>query len=205
MRFEIQTMASNPIDSLERGMIDLLLTVDFAMSSDHPREFLFQDDHVVVGDAGNPALSGPISADSYFALGHVTTRFGRSRIPVFEDWFLKRHKRARRVEVVAPTFLSLPGLLVGTSRVATMHRKLAERVCTHMPLKMVDVPFDIPPIREAIQWHVASRNDFAIQWVIGQLRTKALEMYGSDGDKADNGEDGKLALEFQTSRDSLNG
>jgi DNA-binding transcriptional LysR family regulator len=204
MRFEIQSMASNPIDSLERGMIDLLLTVDFAMSSDHPREFLFQDDHVVVGDANNPALSGPISADTYFALGHVTTRFGRSRIPVFEDWFMKREKRARRVEVVAPTFLSLPGLLVGSNRVATMHRKLAERVCGHMPLKMVDVPFDIPPIRETIQWHVASRNDFAIQWVIGQLRTKALEMFGNDADKDSAGDRSKLAIEFQTNPESLN-
>lgn len=205
MRFEIQSMSSNPVDSLDRGMIDMLLTVDFAMSSDHPCEFLFEDDHVVVGDANNPALSGPITADVYFALGHVTTRFGRSRIPVFEDWFLKRQKRARRVEVVAPTFLSLPGLLVGTERIATMHRKLAERVCGHMPLKMVDVPFDIPPIREAIQWHVASRNDFAIQWVIGQIRTRAIDMFGHDAARDNAGERSRLALEFQTNRESLNG
>ena len=205
MRFEIQSMASNPIDSLDRGMIDLLLTVDFAMSSDHPSEFLFQDDHVVVGDASHPALAGPITAETYFSLGHVTTRFGRSRIPVFEDWFQKRQKRARRVEVVAPTFLSLPGLLVGTQRVATMHRKLAERVCGHMPLKMVDVPFDIPPIREAIQWHVASRNDFAIQWVIGQLRTVALAKFGHDAEPENGGQRDKLAIEFQTNRESLNG
>jgi DNA-binding transcriptional LysR family regulator len=205
MRFEIQSMSSNPIDSLDRGMIDLLLTVDFAMSSDHPSEFLFQDDHVVVGDANNAALSGTMTADAYFALGHVTTRFGRSRIPVFEDWFLKRQKRARRVEVVAPTFLSLPGLLVGTNRVATMHRKLAVRVCEHMPLKMVNMPFDIPPIREAVQWHVGSRNDFAIQWVIGQLRTMALEMFDNGADKENAGERDKLAIEFQTNRGSLNG
>lgn len=200
MRFEIQSMSSNPVDSLDRGMIDLLLTVDFAMSSDHPSEFLFQDDHVVVGDANNAALSGTMTADAYFALGHVTTRFGRSRIPVFEDWFLKRQKRARRVEVVAPTFLSLPGLLVGTKRVATMHRKLAVRVCEHMPLKMVDMPFDIPPIREAVQWHVASRNDFPIQWVIGQLRTMALAKFGHDAEIENAGERDKLALEYQTNR-----
>lgn len=205
MRFEIQSMSSNPVDSLDRGMIDLLLTVDFALSSDHPSEFLFQDDHVVVGDVGNPALAGPITAETYFSLGHVTTRFGRSRIPVFEDWFLKRQKRARRVEVVAPTFLSLPGLLVGTSRIATMHRKLAERVCGHMPLKMVDVPFDIPPIREAVQWHVTSRNDFAIQWVIGQLRTIALRKFGDDAGPDTPAERGKLAIEFQTNPESRNG
>lgn len=205
MRFEIQSMASNPIDSLDRGMIDLLLTVDFAMSSDHPSEFLFQDDHVVVGDENNPALAGPITAETYFALGHVTTRFGRSRIPVFEDWFQKRQKRARRVEVVAPTFLSLPGLLVGTQRVATMHRKLAERVCGHMPLRMVDVPFDIPPIREAIQWHVTSRNDFAVQWVIGQLRTMAIAKFGPDAEPDSDGARDKLAIEFATNRESLDG
>lgn len=199
MRFEIQGMASKPLDSLERGMIDLLLSVDFAMSSDHPSEILFSDDYLVVGDAANPALAGPITTDEYFQLGHVTTRFGRSRVPAFEDWFMRRQKRARRIEVVAGTFLTVPGLLLGTRRIATMHRKLATRYCRQMPLVAREVPFAIPPIRQAVQWHITNRNDSAVQWVVGQLRRVAHEQFGEQNARADDLAHGAMAVAFQAS------
>jgi LysR family transcriptional regulator, nod-box dependent transcriptional activator len=197
MRFEIIGMASAPVESLERGMIDLLLTVDFALSSDHPSEILFHDDYVVVGDRDNAAMHGDITRERYFELGHVTTRFGKARIPAFDDWFLRRQKQSRRIEVIAPTFLSLPGLLIGTNRIATMHRKLAVRLCSYLPLTMREVPFEIPPIREGVQWHLASRNDFAVQWTIGQLRTIALNQFGKAGGASEPGFHERIGVEFQ--------
>ncbi len=178
IHFEIQAMASEPVDSLERGQIDLLMTVDFLLSTDHPSEILFQDDYLVVGDAANPALAGPLTQEGYFNLAHVTTRFGKSRMPAFEDWFLRRQKQARRVEVVAPSFLSLPGLVIGTDRVATMHRKLAERAIRQLPLVARELPFDIPPIRQGVQWHLSRKHDEVIQWVVSQIRGIAAGMPG---------------------------
>jgi len=67
MRFEIQPMGDNPIDILERGQIDLLLTIDYAISSDHPSQVLFEDDYVVVGDANNPAMEGEMTREKYFS------------------------------------------------------------------------------------------------------------------------------------------
>jgi len=197
MRFELQAMASKPLDSLERGMVDLLMSVDFALSSDHPSEVLYSDDYLVVGDAANPALSGPISSEDYFRLGHVTTRFGRSRVPAFEDWFMRRQKQSRRIEVVAGTFLSVPGLLVGTQRIATMHRRLAEKICRNLPLATSEVPFEIPPIRQAVQWHLTNRNDNAIQWVVGQLRRVATENFTRRPGPAEDTAHGELSVAFQ--------
>ncbi len=197
MRFEIQSMASKPIDSLERGMIDLLLSVDFALSSDHPSEILFSDDYLVVGDPSNPALHGGISHEDYFRLGHVTTRFGRSRVPAFEDWFMRRQKQTRRVEVVSGTFLSVPGLLLGTNRIATMHRTLAQRVCRNLPLITSEVPFEIPPIRQAVQWHLTNRNDTAIQWLVGQLRRVAAENFSRRSSSAEDMAHGELSVAYQ--------
>lgn len=169
MRFEIQPMSLNPIESIERGFIDLLVTIDFAVSADHPSQILFEDDYVVVGDAGNPALQGEMTRERYFELGHVTARFGRAQMPAFDEWFTRRQKTQRRIEVVAPTFLSLPGLVVGTSRIATMHRRLAEQVVANFPLVMREMPFAIPPIREVVQWHLTNNNDRALRWVVERL------------------------------------
>jgi len=190
MRFEIQPMHDTPIEAIERGYIDLLLTIDYAISADHPSQLLFEDDYVVVGDRNNPALATPMTRDLYFSLGHVTARFGKARVPAFEDWFVRRQKQQRRVEVVAPSFLSLPGLVVGTNRIATMHRRMAEMVVRTQPLVMREIPFAIPPIRESIQWNIANTNDRALRWVVEKLATAAAAYKsGTDNvvplDKAD--------------------
>ena len=173
MRFEIQPMSTNPIEAVERGYIDLLVTIDFAVSADHPSQVLFEDDYVVVGDAQNPAMQGEMTRERYFELGHVTARFGRAQMPAFEEWFTRRQKQQRRIEVVAPSFLSLPGLVLGTSRIVTMHRRLAQQVVQTFPLVMRELPFAIPPIREVVQWHLTNSNDKALRWVIERLEACA--------------------------------
>ena len=169
LRFEIQPMSTNPIEAVERGFIDLLVTIDFAVSADHPSQLLFEDDYVVVGDAQNPAMKGGMTRERYFELGHVTARFGRASMPAFDEWFTRRQKQQRRIEVVAPTFLSLPGLVLGTNRIATMHRRLAEQMVRTLPLVMRELPFAIPPIREVVQWHLTNNNDRALRWIVERL------------------------------------
>ena len=173
IRFEIQPMNDAPVDTLERGYVDLLLTIDYAISTDHPSQILFEDDYVVLGCKDNPAMQGPMTRDLYFKLGHVTARFGKSRVAAFDDWFVKRQKQQRRVEVVAPTFLSLAGLVMGTHRIATVHRRMAETFARNLPLIMRETPFNIPRIREAVQWHISNNNDHAIRWVVERLAAAA--------------------------------
>ena len=185
MRFEIQPMSDHPIEAIERAQIDLLLTIDIAISSDHPSQILFDDDYVVVGWAENLAMQAPMSRETYFAFGHITARFGKSRVPEFNDWFVRRQKHQRRIEVVAPSFLSLPGLVVNTQRIAIMHRRMAEMVGRNMPLAMHEMPFDIPPIREALQWNIANNNDRPLRWVVDRLAAVAV----TQGDRANAGPD----------------
>ena len=175
MRFEIQPMSTNPIEAIERGFIDLLVTIDFAVSADHPSQLLFEDDYVVVGDAANPAMKGEMTRERYFEMGHVTARFGRAQMPAFEEWFTRRQKQQRRIEVVAPTFLSLPGLVLGTSRIVTMHRRMAEQVVKIHPLVMRELPFATPPIREVVQWHLTNNNDRALRWIVERLEAVAQD------------------------------
>lgn len=203
MRFEIQPMNINPVESIERGYIDLLVTIDFAISADHPSQILFEDDYVVVGAADNPALLGEMTRERYFELGHVSARFNRAQMPAFDEWFVKRQKHQRRIEVVAPTFLSLPGLLVGTRRISTMHRRMATQVIQNHPLVMRELPFTIPPIREAVQWHISNGNDRALRWVIERLAAVAADVPKAEGNVvhlAGVGEDvvrDELAVKFQ--------
>jgi LysR family transcriptional regulator, nod-box dependent transcriptional activator len=175
MQFEIAPMADALNDALERGSVDILITIDYAISADHPSQILFEDDYVVVGWSENPAMAQKMTKDLYFSLGHVTARFGQARTPVFEDWFVRRQSQQRRVEIVAPSFLSIPGFVVGTHRIATMHRRLANRLATYLPIVIKEVPMSIPRIREAVQWHISNNNDPAIRWIVERLAAVAAE------------------------------
>ena len=201
MHFEIHNMGSAPVESLERGFVDLLVTVDFATSSDHPSELMFQDDYVVVGDRDNPAMAQKMTSELYLSLGHVTVRFGRSRIPAFDDWYMRRKKQRRRVEVVAASFVTMPSLIVGTERIGTMHRRLAEKLGKRFPLAFAEVPFEIPPVRELAQWDIANNGDAALRWVVGQLREIAASE--EPRDFGDNPEDANITLEFETDKARL--
>jgi LysR family nod box-dependent transcriptional activator len=174
IRFDIQTMNDAPIDALERGRIDLLLTIDCAISTDHPSQFLFSDDYVVIGAAKNPALAGPLTRDQYFELGHVTASFGNAKVPSFDEWCMRCGTKQRRIEVVAPSFMALPGLVTNTNRIAIMLRRLAEQVANEPLLVIRELPFALPTIREAIQWHRTNENDPGLVWIVNQLKQAAI-------------------------------
>lgn len=173
MRFVIRPMSENLAQSLDRGEIDLLVTIDFAITSDHPSEPLFEDNYVVVGWDQNPHIADGIDTETYFRLGHVMTGLAGSRKTAFEEWFLRSQSLKRRVEVTTPSFLSVPVLLIGTDRIATVHRRLAERLAKQLPLKILSTPFDIPPIRQSVQWHKANSNDPCLSWLVRKLRESA--------------------------------
>ena len=61
-----------------------------------------------------------MSFDQYLAMGHVVVRFGKMRVPSFDEWFFARFGVSRRVEVVAQSFDAVPQLLIGTQHIATM-------------------------------------------------------------------------------------
>lgn len=209
IRFEIQPMNDNPVEMLERGYVDLLLTIDYAISTDHPSQILFEDDYVVVGWEGNPAMQNAMTRECYFQLGHVTARFGKARVAAFDDWFVRRQKQQRRVEVVAPTFLSLAGLVIGTERIATVHRRMAETFVRNLPLVMRETPFSIPSIREAVQWHVSNNNDRALRWVVERLEAAARQTEGAAnvvplGDASPmEGEREQIELEYRMNTPNL--
>jgi LysR family nod box-dependent transcriptional activator len=96
-------------------------------------------------------------------------------VPAFEDSFMRRMKQQRHVEVIAPSFLSVTGLVLGTQRIATMHRRLARHFARFAPLVLRELPFFVPPIREAVQWHIASNNDAGLRWVIERIALVAAE------------------------------
>lgn len=156
--------------TLERGEVDLLIMPQPFTSGQHPSTPLFLDTHVVVGWADNPAMDAPMTEAVFFAHGHVVVEFGSLRNAAFAEQHMRQLGRLRRVEIVATSFSSLPGLVVGTHRLAVMQRRLAERFARILPLKIATLPFEFPEFKEMIQHHQTRAEDDGLRWLIGRIQ-----------------------------------
>jgi len=173
---EFMSSSDNPAGPLEDGDIDLLITPDMYASPGHPSELLFEEEHVVVGWSENPALAVPLSAEVFFDLGHVAVRFARSRTANFADMQIAKLPGQRRIEIIAASFTSVPRMLIGTQRVAVMHRRLARMYEKNLPLTVHPLPFEFPPLREVLQSHIVRVRDEGIAWLRALLRHLAAGM-----------------------------
>jgi LysR family nod box-dependent transcriptional activator len=72
--------------------------------------------------------------------------------------------------VSTPSFDLAPQLVVGTNRIATVAMRLARAYAKLLPLRLLPVPFDMPPMTEMLQWHHAHELDPAHLWFRGELR-----------------------------------
>lgn len=169
---EIMSPSEAYQDQLDRGEVDLLIMPAKYVSSDtHPHEILFEDSYSCVVWASNTMVGDTLTLEQYMAMSHVSTTFGgQQQQPSFEEWFLKGTGLSRRVDVTTNDFNTLPHMVIGTNRIATMHRRLARMFATYYPLRLLPPPMDIPPLVEVMQWHRYLDKDPAHVWFRGLLR-----------------------------------
>ena len=178
--FELVPIVESPVEALQRGRADILIGIDNVVSTEHPSELLYTEDFVIAGWQDNALLAGPMTLEKYGGLGHVSVRFGQQTAS-YEGTAARLRAIPRRIEVIAPSFSALGGLIVGTGRIATIHRLLAVRMAEFLPLALFELPFEMPPVREIAQWTSRSANDPAIAWLVGRLKAIGQELHSTSG------------------------
>lgn len=168
-----QSLVSSPSDTLDRGDIDFLIIPQDFVAPGHPSDTLFQDDFICVVWNENPLIGNSVSLDQYLSMGHLVAMMGGAGTPSIDEWFHKRFGAARRIELVTMNFNSVPQLIVGTTRVATMHKRLAHFYARYLPIKLLPLPLEMPTLTEAIQWHKFFDLDPGIAWIKNILKEVA--------------------------------
>jgi LysR family transcriptional regulator, nod-box dependent transcriptional activator len=171
---ELLANYNEPWEALSRGEIDVLVLPQNFIREGHPAEVLFDDEYVCVCWRGNELVGDEITLEQCLALGHVVARLGKVRPPTIDAWFFERFGYARRVQVTATNFNSVPHLLLGTNRISIMHRRLAEAYAGLLPLKLLPSPIVMPRLVEMIQWHKYRDRDPGRIWLCDLLKKAAL-------------------------------
>ncbi|GGI33883.1 MULTISPECIES: LysR family transcriptional regulator [Bradyrhizobium] len=179
IKFELMPLA-DPFDHpLQRGAVDFIILPDVYTTDEHPKATLFDETLVCVGCRSNKRLARPLTFSSYMSMGHVAVRFGRSRVPSIDEWFMQEHRVKRRVEVVVQGFSMMPHMLVGTNRVATMPATLVRHFAKSLPLRVAKLPLPLPGFTETLQWPALHNNEPASKWMRQVLLEEAARLGSS--------------------------
>ncbi len=143
----------------------LLIIPSVFTSTEHPREILFQEQFVCMVWRDSPLARGELSFDRYVDAEHVIMQPTGGRADAFEAAFLKRRGIARSIAVTTYSFVTLPALVTGTSRIATVHSRIARRLVRAWPLEIRPMPMPFDPMEEAMQWHRFRSVDPGLVWL----------------------------------------
>jgi DNA-binding transcriptional LysR family regulator len=169
--FELMSPGKTAVEMLLRGEVDLMIAPDHYVVKEHPSQLLFEEQHVCVVWDGNSSVGEQLSLERYLELGHVSVAFGRSRTPGFDEWLMSQYGCKRRLEVITHDFNTLPQLVIGTERIATMHSRLAKLYARSLPLRILPPPVELPAMREYMAWHRSLDRDPMLLWLREKLVT----------------------------------
>lgn len=181
LTYEFVQPADEIAQQIDRGDIDLVLTPMEYLSAEHPSLILFEEAYVVAGWSENEMLQGSMSREQFCSAEHIAVRLGRINRSSFAESQLRSMNIERKIAIHAATFGIVPELLVGTRRIAIMHRRLAVHAATSLPLKFGPLPFEFPPLIEGIQFHRSKINDAGLNWLVGEIRSQVDELASDRG------------------------
>lgn len=173
VRFDFLPQVAQPHKNLERGEADLLVMPKALLSTEHPDEVLYQERFVCVVWKEGRLARGTLTREHYLTAGHVVMHPQEAASSSFEDWYVTKSGITRRIVASSYGFATVPGLLVGTDHVATMHERLARLLSTMWPLTIKPCPIEVPPMQQAIQWHKYRTQDQGSVWLRGLFRQAA--------------------------------
>ena len=146
---------------MERGEIDLALTIPEAAPPQLHARRLYEERYVCALRADHPDAEGGLTLERFCALDHVlvSPAGGGFRGPT--DAALEALGRRRRVAVSVPSFLALPDLLRASDLVAVAPERLLRGVPGVALLKL---PLDVPGFTMVAAWHERTHQDPAHRW-----------------------------------------
>ena len=164
------------LEQLDDLDVDVCILPQSIVPPARPHELLFRDTFTCLVWRDNPDVGDRLTVDQFTTLGHVVVTFHDDCTTRDDDRFAPRIGLERRAEIVVPNFHALPSLIVGTNRIATVQKRLATKLASSHPVRVVGLPVPIPPLEEAMLWHPRFERDAAHLWFRSVLKRVASAM-----------------------------
>jgi DNA-binding transcriptional LysR family regulator len=175
MRLNLQLVSTRAVDHA----VDTLRTVDglvlpHGYLADLPSEDLFRDRWVCVVANENELVGDTLTISDLRTLPMVMTWNAPTAYTPAGKLLTMLGVRPR-VQIVAETFVAAPFLVAAGNGVALVQERLARILQPATDVRIMECPFQTPPLVEALWWHPMYDHDAGHQW-LRSLFAQATEL-----------------------------
>jgi DNA-binding transcriptional LysR family regulator len=159
---------------LEQGEIDFAIGQLHDTPSGTYQRKLYSDRFACLVRRDHPALSQPWTPDSFAALRHAVIA------PGSEDGFGKIYDSLARLHlpdrdpVLVPNAMTAPMMIAETDLALTVPHRVATRLAEMLPLRVMEVPVELPPYEVCLIWHERRHRDPENRWMRGEIAAATL-------------------------------
>jgi DNA-binding transcriptional LysR family regulator len=162
---------------LQSNQADLLIEPSELMGeTEFPSSPLMSDRWLCAVDADNPLMpGGRMTKAQFLRLPHLVYGIGADRQLNLADQYLEQTGVERRIDVTVESFLLVPFLIQGTELVSHVLERAARRLAATTNIRLLESPFDLPDIHEAMYWHPRHTTDPGHRWLRERLKAISKE------------------------------
>jgi LysR family nod box-dependent transcriptional activator len=155
-------------DRLAAGELDFVV-LPMEIEPNLPSLPLFEDSWVCAVWTGHPHTALQFTMDEFLAIPHLSFRLaGPDHVSIAESYLTQL---GFELKIVASTesFATAPFLLRETPFATLVPRRLGERLKQAADIRLVELPLDIPPLREKLIWSPRYTASPAHAWFRGRI------------------------------------
>ena len=147
------------VDDAARTLVNIdLMVIPHGFVEDLPHRDLYRDEWACLVSAGNDDVGDALTVEQLAAMPWVVTYHGPTAYtPAVRQ--MRMSGVEPNIQVITETFLTVPGLVRDTGRVALLQRRLADRVPAELGVRVLPCPVKISPLVEAMWWHPMHDDD----------------------------------------------
>jgi DNA-binding transcriptional LysR family regulator len=147
------------VDHAEQTLLATdLLVLPHGFVTDLRHADLLRDRWVLVVATENPEVGDAVSLEQLESIPWVATYYGpTASTPAAR--VMRMLGIEPRVEVVTESFLTVPGLVAGSRRIALLQERLVRALTADLGVRTVPCPFDAGPLVDAMWWHPVYDRD----------------------------------------------
>ncbi|MCB1647141.1 MAG: LysR family transcriptional regulator [Pseudomonadales bacterium] len=149
---------------LASGNLDLAVDIPLTPDQQIRQAPLFSHPHVCVVRENHSTIRNELDLDSYLSLNHIhisSRRGGLGHV----DLALGKMGRRRQITLRTQHYLATPELVSKTDLALTVPRVFAEFLGSRLPVKYLELPFEVPNLETYLYWHESTDKDQANRWM----------------------------------------
>ncbi len=153
---------------LAAGTLDFALDGPLIAGSQMCTKPLLRQRYACAVRKNHPLVGDSLTLDQYLQLDHIVVSSRRKGIS-YEDTALNRLGRQRKVRTRVPHYQVAPMIVERTDMAMTMPMNMAQKY----DLKVLELPFSLPPLDWNLFWHKSADHDQANLWMRDLLMSLA--------------------------------